>query len=489
MLALTKNIVFEEARCMGKLQMQWLEKQLARQYGKALVSAGEAVGSVSAMSMSEPVTQLTLNTFHSTGKTVGQVVTGLKAMNELTNADDKKEKHMHMAQTSTATIRFKEPFSRSATYAKAVAQGLQRVSLRAVILNSRAVREPVGRGTSMLSMLEANGRFAPEAEHIKKDRRRKALSVGLESYKNVVRQYQKQVEEERGVRSDEPLENQLSEWRIEFYLRQDVLDDFGLSVSHVSQALRNYLRADALVTSTGITSEVWVVSVRMRGLAALAVASNIFDATQAAMAERRISEMTRVHLVEHVLVHGHPIISSAIAKERPRFLMDGTVTKEHVVETVGGDMRSLCALPGVDSSRTIVNSVIAIQRVLGVEAASALMSRRFREIFGDARVDNRHIDHLVRVMTHAGAITPLTRDRMRNLGSKVLGRAAFEMTTSVLQKAASASAVDPLNCVPSSVIIGRLSRQLGTGLVRCYTDPAYKLVMAQARAEGMMVEG
>lgn len=489
-LCFTPRAVIREHR-LTKQQLKQLVDRITYKHGRSLIDAGEAVGSVSAMSVSEPITQLTLNTFHSSGMAVTQVVSGLQAMTDLTNADDKKEKADRMAQTSQGTIRFLEPFCRSEAYAKLVAQSLQRVSLQGVAklshtAHSRMADEP----RSLADRIERMASLGPEYSAFAADPKSKALSKSLESLVTQVRTFEKKTV---GFVS---LEHRLADYCIEFVLRRGALDDFGLDVSHVEDAIRNYLRSDALVTSSGMTSANWVIRCRLRGIAALAAAEMMSDKPSAEalaahidITERRVSEMVRVHLLEHVIVHGHPIVAYATAKKRPRFHDDGSIGQEYVVETIGSDLLDFCSFDGVDSSRTEVTSVIDVQQRLGIEAASAMLARRFKAIFDSARVDHRHVLHLVRVMTHVGAITPLTRDKMSSLGAGVLGRAAFEMTTPWLHSSAAASAIDPIKCVPSNVILGRMSDQIGTGSVRTFVDPAYaKIIQDQKSTEAAVAD-
>jgi DNA-directed RNA polymerase II subunit RPB1 len=62
-----------------------VKKKLTSHYYKTQVSAGEAVGILTAQSIGERQTQLTLNTFQSTGITTNTVVTGVPRFTELLN--------------------------------------------------------------------------------------------------------------------------------------------------------------------------------------------------------------------------------------------------------------------------------------------------------------------------------------------------------------------------------------------------------------------
>ena len=72
----------------------------AKRYRTALVAPGEGVGALGASSIGEPSTQLTLNTFHSTGAgNITNAPEGLPRFKQLINAQD-------TAATAKMTIRF-----------------------------------------------------------------------------------------------------------------------------------------------------------------------------------------------------------------------------------------------------------------------------------------------------------------------------------------------------------------------------------------------
>ena len=63
-----------------------LKEEIERSYYKSLVSYGESVGIVTAQSLGEKQTQMTLNSFHSAGCTIATVVTGVPRFSELLNS-------------------------------------------------------------------------------------------------------------------------------------------------------------------------------------------------------------------------------------------------------------------------------------------------------------------------------------------------------------------------------------------------------------------
>ena len=63
-----------------------LKKEIIHQYFKTIAPPGESVGVLTAQSIGERQTQMTLNTFHSAGLAIKTVVTGVPRFSELLNA-------------------------------------------------------------------------------------------------------------------------------------------------------------------------------------------------------------------------------------------------------------------------------------------------------------------------------------------------------------------------------------------------------------------
>ena len=63
-----------------------LYEAIQAEYSRCHISPGEHVGVLAAVSLGEPLTQLTLNSFHSAGKSITEVVSGVPRFTELVNA-------------------------------------------------------------------------------------------------------------------------------------------------------------------------------------------------------------------------------------------------------------------------------------------------------------------------------------------------------------------------------------------------------------------
>lgn len=87
--AITQELEEKLSRLIDKLTLSDVEKvlnEVVRQYREALVEPGEAVGTISAQSIGEPGTQMTLRTFHFAGVRELNVTLGLPRLIEILDA-------------------------------------------------------------------------------------------------------------------------------------------------------------------------------------------------------------------------------------------------------------------------------------------------------------------------------------------------------------------------------------------------------------------
>ncbi|AFK23010.1 DNA-directed RNA polymerase subunit A'' [Pyrococcus sp. ST04] len=81
-----KLIKYNEKYKLTKAEVEKIIEEVVKEYERALVEPGEAVGTVAAQSIGEPSTQMTLNTFHYAGVAEINVTLGLPRIIEIVDA-------------------------------------------------------------------------------------------------------------------------------------------------------------------------------------------------------------------------------------------------------------------------------------------------------------------------------------------------------------------------------------------------------------------
>lgn len=176
---------------------------------------------------------------------------------------------------------------------------------------------------------------------------------------------------------------------------------------------------------------------------------------------QRISEDTK-----HTPIKGIEGITRAVIRK-----LGGS----YVVYTEGSNLEKVLEIEHVDRTRTSTNSILEIFEVLGVEAArNSLINEASKTLDEQGlTVDIRHIMLVADLMTNDGDVKAIGRHGISGRKSSVLARAAFEITSTHLLRAAITGEVDLLEGVVENIIVGQ-PVTVGTGAVNLVWSPGKK---------------
>jgi len=148
------------------------------------------------------------------------------------------------------------------------------------------------------------------------------------------------------------------------------------------------------------------------------------------------------------------------------------VGSEYVIFTEGTNLKQVLKVEGVDMTNTFSNSMVEIYDVLGVEAARNSIIKEAKDTLNEQglEVDIRHIMLVADMMTNEGDVKAIGRHGVSGKKTSVLARAAFEITSTHLLRAAIVGEEDKLDGVAENVIVGQPITQ-GTGAVKVKYTP------------------
>lgn len=148
---------------------------------------------------------------------------------------------------------------------------------------------------------------------------------------------------------------------------------------------------------------------------------------------------------------------------------------EYVVYTEGSNLAEVLTIDKIDKTRTSTNSILEIYEVLGIEAARNSIIREASKTLEEQglSVDIRHIMLVSDLMTNDGDVKAIGRHGISGRKSSVLARAAFEITSTHLLRAAIVGEEDNLEGVAENIIVGQ-PVTLGTGAVKLVWAPKKK---------------
>ncbi|KAI8871779.1 beta and beta-prime subunits of DNA dependent RNA-polymerase [Ramicandelaber brevisporus] len=159
-----------------------------------------------------------------------------------------------------------------------------------------------------------------------------------------------------------------------------------------------------------------------------------------------------------VPICGIPSVSRALLSENEK------TEGEYYLSAIGNGFRDIINTNGVVASQSISTHIMEVVKVLGVEAARALISNEIHEtIKGTAVVNSRHLGLLADMMTYKGEVLGITRFGIAKMKDSVLMLASFEKTTDHLFDAAVYGKRDSIEGVSECIIMGRHT-PIGTGL-------------------------
>ena len=145
---------------------------------------------------------------------------------------------------------------------------------------------------------------------------------------------------------------------------------------------------------------------------------------------------------------------------------------EYVIYTEGSNFKEVLDMEMIDPTKTTTNNIQEIYEVLGVEAARNSIIKEASSTLGEQglTVDLRHIMLVSDIMTNDGDVKAIGRHGISGRKSSVLARAAFEITSTHLMRAAIIGEEDYLDGVAENVIVGQ-PVTLGTGAVTLVYRP------------------
>ena len=136
-----------------------------------------------------------------------------------------------------------------------------------------------------------------------------------------------------------------------------------------------------------------------------------------------------------------------------------------VINTRGSNFRETLNHPLVDHTRTTTSRIKEIESVLGIEAARIFLLNEFANIISSSK---RHIEQLVNCMTFSGKVRAANRHGIdKSVG--ILAQMSFEQPIKNAIDASLTNQVDNLKGVSSQLMLGKYAR-IGSGFVDVYLD-------------------
>ena len=403
---------------MDAVAFELVVQQIRARFEDAIVHPGELVGIVAAQSIGEPTTQLTLNTFHTSGvSSANAAVRGVPRLKELLECTKTIKTPMMM-------VFMRPEYASDQRRCLQIMQLVPMIRLSSVLTASRIYFDPYDPQTNGFTT------------NIEEDRELVSAFKGFQ----------------RDV-SNVPDPENLSPWLVRLQFDDAKMFEMGLSLMDVRHSLDDAAFGSQLEC---VFSDDNATDLIFRIRLALDPEDDDDMLTTIKAFEESIIENTIIRGVRDV----HRVSVEQVNRDR------GTSeAPEYALVTSGTNLVDVLGRPYVDARRTRTNDIVEILSVLGVEAARQALYAEITDVLaqgGNTTVNHRHLCLLVDMMTHRGGLASINRHGISQGDIGPLAKCSFEAMTERIVKAGIFGEVDRITGVSANVMLGQVA-PCGTG--------------------------
>jgi DNA-directed RNA polymerase II subunit RPB1 len=408
-----------------------LKNNVIDNYYKSQIQPGQMVGVDSATSLGEPTTQMTLNSFHSAGKTCAAVTTGVPRFRELLDAS-KQQKHTLITFTLNT-----EP--KDINEAKYICKSFD--EKRIFILLKDII--PI-----------INNNF-DNVQNIEKDK------SWYDYFKNFVHNKYEKIK-----------------WSLRLNFNTDILYEYKLTLKNIASVIEKELSScvcvyspdylgiiDVYINTNGINIDD-IISFRKQ-------IDNIKKTDKNKRNTFITNDNKEYYYIRDILFQYICNIKisgvDTVEKSYFRKIDSGPNKNKWLFELEGTNFIDIINDSRVNFKNCMVNNMWEIYNTLGIEAVRKFLINEFNEIItsGGINVDKVHLELLADSMTCTGSITSVSRYGIGRNETGPLTKASFEQSLDNMLIAAYRSEVESIKSVSSSVILGQCSK-IGSGMMELY---------------------
>ena len=434
-----KKCIFEYK--FSKKQLEDIAQKIISSFNKSIVEPGEMVGILGAQSLGEPVTQMVLRTFHTSG--IGANL-GVPRMQEVFSLS-KNIKNPNMYIYLDKENREKKDF------ANKIASYIKFTTIKDLRTNIKIYYDPkpYGSGSFMEKDNVYNVFYAFQQS-------KSCCSNKIDGLPWLMRI---EFDKEKMMNKEVSLLDIKSKFCVEWEKRyQDVK-----GMKREKRQILDKITQIAVLTNTD-NDDIPIMHIRfdMNNYNS----STLVDFMDMFIDEFKLKGLTDIQDV----VEGTESEARMITFDNPNGDLE-TKNTENIIITNGINMSDIRNIIGVDLTRTYCNDIIMTYEMFGIEAARNLIIKEITNVFSanGSPVNHQHISIFGDLMSNVGTLTSIDRHGLNKLDNDPLARASFEKSVEQLITAAVFNEVDHMKSVSSRIMAG-LCIKGGTGLCNLVLD-------------------
>jgi DNA-directed RNA polymerase beta' subunit len=424
------------------------------QYKRSIVAPGEMVGMVSAQSIGEPTTQLTLNTFHSAGiASKSNATRGVPRIEEILSLSENPK-------NPSITVYFKEDDESTPERVQEFIPLIEHTKMSEVVESVEVCFDP----DDMNTLIEQDRAVMSQYQEFEKlidDCVRDAAFVsagggggGEEGGAAAGGGEGGGAAAESGAQNSG---NNKSKWVIRIKMDAEAMLDKKLTMDDVHFAIKNSYGNEVSCAFSDYNDDNLVFRLRMENITQAKKTNKLNPLDQSD--HIYMIKSFQDQLMNNIVLLGIKGIRKVMLRTIKNTLKktEGVYAKKEswVLDTMGTNLLHVLGLDYIDTKRTVSNDIQEVYRVFGIEAARQAIYNELSEVFDDSPINYHHVCLLCDRMTVSSSMISIFRHGINSDDIGPIAKASFEETPEMFLKAARHAELDPMRGISANVMCGQ----------------------------------
>ena len=422
------------------------------QYKRSIVAPGEMVGMVSAQSIGEPTTQLTLNTFHSAGvASKSNATRGVPRIEEILSLSENPK-------NPSITVYFKEDDGSTPERVQEFIPLIEHTKLAEVVDSIEVCFDPDDLNT-LVEQDRAVMTQYQEFEKLIEECVRDSEIAGTSGVPDVPSGGGGGGGAAAGGASTK------SKWIIRIKIDPEAMLDKKLTMDDIHFAIKNSYGYEVSCAFSDYNDDNLVFRLRMENIAQTKKSGG--GGGGAGHKQNPLDQSDHIYMIKsfqdqllnNIVLRGVKGIKKVMLRVIKNTLVksDGVYTKKDswVLDTTGTNLIHMLGLDYIDATRTVSNDIQEVYRVFGIEAARQAIYNELVEVFDDSPINYHHVALLCDRMTVSSSMISIFRHGINSDDIGPIAKASFEETPEMFLKAARHAELDPMRGISANVMCGQ----------------------------------
>ena len=444
------------------------------QYKRSIVAPGEMVGMVSAQSIGEPTTQLTLNTFHSAGvASKSNATRGVPRIEEILSLSENPK-------NPSITVYFKEDDESTPERVQEFIPLIEHTKLAEVVESVEVCFDPDDLNTLVEQDRAVMSQYQ-EFEKLMEECVRDSVIAGTSGVPDLSSGGGGGGAVASSAAAAAAAAAMKSKWIIRIKIDAEAMLDKKLTMDDIHFAIKNSYGNEVSCAFSDYNEDNLVFRLRMENISQGKKSGggagggggggsgfgggggggggghkqNPLDQSDHIYMIKTFQDQ----LLNNIVLRGVKGIKKVMLRKIKNTLTkaDGVYTKKDswVLDTTGTNLIHMLGQDYIDAKRTVSNDIQEVYRVFGIEAARQAIYNELAEVFDDSPINYHHVCLLCDRMTVSSSMISIFRHGINSDDIGPIAKASFEETPEMFLKAARHAELDPMRGISANVMCGQ----------------------------------